>query len=328
MWFRRDLRLRDHPALREAASAGPVLGLFVIDPACGGPPGRRDGPGWPPACARSTSRSDGRLCVRLGEARRRSCPRLAQRGGCRPGARHQRLHALRTGARPGRRRGAAGGRPGGGDRDAVRRGAGHGRSTARASPTRCSRPFSKAWRSARLGRPACPRRAASTGSTPRTTSASRRCSTRRCDEAPDRDADARRGRRAASVAQLPRRATSTTTTDCATTPAPTARPGSRRYLKFGVLHPRQLLADTAGKRGAGRDAPSRPSWRGATSTPTCCTTNPSSAWEDLNRVAGPDATTSRRTRSRPGRAAAPASRSSMPACASCSARAGCTTGCG
>ena len=32
MWFRRDLRLNDHAALARAAEAGPVLGLFVIDP--------------------------------------------------------------------------------------------------------------------------------------------------------------------------------------------------------------------------------------------------------------------------------------------------------
>ena len=33
MWFRRDLRLTDHPALLEAMAAGPeVVGLFVIDP--------------------------------------------------------------------------------------------------------------------------------------------------------------------------------------------------------------------------------------------------------------------------------------------------------
>lgn len=32
MWFRRDLRLGDHPALSEAAAQGEVLGLFVIDP--------------------------------------------------------------------------------------------------------------------------------------------------------------------------------------------------------------------------------------------------------------------------------------------------------
>ena len=31
-WFRRDLRLADQPALAAAAAAGPVLGLFVVDP--------------------------------------------------------------------------------------------------------------------------------------------------------------------------------------------------------------------------------------------------------------------------------------------------------
>ena len=33
LWFRRDLRLRDHPALHEAAKDGPVVALFVLDPA-------------------------------------------------------------------------------------------------------------------------------------------------------------------------------------------------------------------------------------------------------------------------------------------------------
>jgi len=32
MWFRRDLRLNDHAALARAAEAGPVIGLFIIDP--------------------------------------------------------------------------------------------------------------------------------------------------------------------------------------------------------------------------------------------------------------------------------------------------------
>ncbi len=32
MWFRRDLRLADNPALLEAAADGPVLALFVVDP--------------------------------------------------------------------------------------------------------------------------------------------------------------------------------------------------------------------------------------------------------------------------------------------------------
>src|SRR5438552_2034486 len=32
VWFRRDLRLADHPALAAAARRGPVIGLFVLDP--------------------------------------------------------------------------------------------------------------------------------------------------------------------------------------------------------------------------------------------------------------------------------------------------------
>ena len=41
MWFRRDLRLQDNPALVEAAEAadGEVLALFVLDPALTGPSG-------------------------------------------------------------------------------------------------------------------------------------------------------------------------------------------------------------------------------------------------------------------------------------------------
>ena len=39
MWFRRDLRVRDNPALHAAAQDGPVLPLFVLDPALWGPAG-------------------------------------------------------------------------------------------------------------------------------------------------------------------------------------------------------------------------------------------------------------------------------------------------
>lgn len=39
LWFRRDLRLGDHPALLAAAAEGPVLPLFVLDPALWGPSG-------------------------------------------------------------------------------------------------------------------------------------------------------------------------------------------------------------------------------------------------------------------------------------------------
>lgn len=39
LWFRRDLRLQDHPALNAAAAASEVIGLFVIDPALWGSSG-------------------------------------------------------------------------------------------------------------------------------------------------------------------------------------------------------------------------------------------------------------------------------------------------
>ena len=66
MWFRRDLRLRDHPALRQAAEHGDVLGLFVLDPSLwgGAGPVRR---AWLAATLRSLDDSmGGRLCIRVG----------------------------------------------------------------------------------------------------------------------------------------------------------------------------------------------------------------------------------------------------------------------
>ena len=39
LWFRRDLRFGDHPALAKAASRGQVLALFVLDPALMSPAG-------------------------------------------------------------------------------------------------------------------------------------------------------------------------------------------------------------------------------------------------------------------------------------------------
>jgi deoxyribodipyrimidine photo-lyase len=42
VWFRRDLRLGDHPALAEAAARGPVVPVFVLDPALLGRAPRRE----------------------------------------------------------------------------------------------------------------------------------------------------------------------------------------------------------------------------------------------------------------------------------------------
>jgi deoxyribodipyrimidine photo-lyase len=66
LWFRRDLRLADHPALQAAASSGPVLGLFVLDPVLwrSAGPARR---AWLAASLRALSVAMGdRLAVRYG----------------------------------------------------------------------------------------------------------------------------------------------------------------------------------------------------------------------------------------------------------------------
>ena len=69
MWFRRDLRLRDNPAL-VAAADGPVLPLFVLDPVLWGPagPSRR---GYLAASLRALSESIGGLAVVEGDPVRR-----------------------------------------------------------------------------------------------------------------------------------------------------------------------------------------------------------------------------------------------------------------
>ncbi|WP_277453964.1 deoxyribodipyrimidine photo-lyase [Janibacter sp. DB-40] len=67
LWFRRDLRLGDHPALCEAAARGEVLPLFVIDPSLWKPSG---GPklAWLAATLRHLDESlGGRLVIRLGD---------------------------------------------------------------------------------------------------------------------------------------------------------------------------------------------------------------------------------------------------------------------
>lgn len=67
MWFRRDLRRRDHPALQEAAARGPVLPLFVIDPDLWKPAGVAK-VAWLAATLRQLDEAlDGHLVIRLGD---------------------------------------------------------------------------------------------------------------------------------------------------------------------------------------------------------------------------------------------------------------------
>jgi deoxyribodipyrimidine photo-lyase len=67
LWFRRDLRLGDHLALAEAAGAGPVVPLFVLDPALLGPAGAPR-TAFLYRCLRALDESiGGRLVVRTGD---------------------------------------------------------------------------------------------------------------------------------------------------------------------------------------------------------------------------------------------------------------------
>ncbi|MET3962080.1 deoxyribodipyrimidine photo-lyase [Marmoricola sp. OAE513] len=67
LWFRRDLRLADHPALTAAAASGDVVGLFVIDPVLW----ERSGPArraWVAASIRALAdATDGALVLRVGD---------------------------------------------------------------------------------------------------------------------------------------------------------------------------------------------------------------------------------------------------------------------
>jgi deoxyribodipyrimidine photo-lyase len=67
LWFRRDLRLADHAALVVAAGAGPVVPLFVLDPALLGPAGAPR-TAFLYRCLRALDESiGGRLVVRTGD---------------------------------------------------------------------------------------------------------------------------------------------------------------------------------------------------------------------------------------------------------------------
>ena len=100
------------------------------------------------------------------------------------------------------------------------------------------------------------------------------------------------------------------------------------YLKLGVVHPRTLLADLAGERGKGAHTyENELAWREFYAD--VLWHQPRTAWHGPAARDVADALRRARGRHRgvEGRAA-PATRSSTPACASCSRRAGCTTGCG
>ena len=335
MWFRRDLRLADNPALRHAVDAARtrrrrgrgVVPLYVVDPtlwAAAGPSrraylvasladlGARVG-GWqlrrgdPVDEVVAVARAAGaaRRCTwrptsdrtggHAGRAGRAGAGRSTASSWCGP-ARRTRSRPVASPSGTARRT------------RSTRRSAGRGPTTAGAQPVGAPRGVDWVRPMAR-GRPA------------------RRRARRRAPRCPPR---ARR-RRGAGGAGSSRRPSTGYASD---RDRPDLDRTSRMsvHLKWGEIHPRTMLADLAAASGrAGdsvADATAR-SWPGGSSTPTCCTTT-----RQRPRLPAP-ALVRTMAYDRPGAAArglaprgAPASRSSTPGCVSCGARGGCTTGSG
>ncbi len=281
MWFRRDLRLRDHPALRAAASAGPVLGLFVVDPGLwrSAGPARR---AWLAASLRSLDESmSGRLCVRWGAASS-VVPRLAGELGAgqvhvtndfTPYAR-ARDRAV-VDALPDGVEGVATGTPYAVAPGSVLNGSGQ--------PYKVFTPFSRAWRSHGWddAQPA-----------PRGVDWLSHDNDKRVAAMLDKALDeAPAGMPTPGEDAAQRRWKSFLDGDVDDYDSMRDDPGADRtsrlsaYLKLGVVHPRQLLADTAGKRSRGATTfESELAWRDFYAD--VLFTNPASAWADLNPVGG------------------------------------------
>lgn len=80
LWFRRDLRLRDHPALLAAAESDEVLACFVLDPRLEGSSGQRRLQFLGDSLRRLRDDLDGRLLVTRGRPETR-IPRIAKEIG-------------------------------------------------------------------------------------------------------------------------------------------------------------------------------------------------------------------------------------------------------
>ena len=323
MWFRRNLRLGDNPALLEAAADGEVLPLFVLDPALWGPAGptRRAHLGASLRALDGTLRQrEASLAVVRGDPVRRVVLAAREVGATR-------VHVAADYGPYGHRR----------DREVeqaladagvelVRTGSPYAVAPGRVTngsgdPYKVFTPFSKAWADHGWRGPAdAPTgvswlRLAETTDIPDPTlpegitlpEAGEAAARRRWQEfledrvtgyAGDRDRPGVDGTSRMSV-----------------------------HLKWGEIHPRTMLPTW---RGTAATAPRRTarSSPGGSSTPTSSPPGPTPPASTCARSSRGWRTTSRPSSSRPGSAVAPASPSSTPGCASCARPAGCTTGCG
>ena len=281
MWFRRDLRLRDHPALRAATQNGPVLGLFVLDPSVweNAGPARR---AWLAASLRSLDDSmGGRLCLRLGRASS-VVPRMAEQVGAEqvhvtndfgPYGR-ARDRAVVEGL-PGNVEGVATGTPYAVAPGTITNGSGN--------PYKVFTPYSRVWRSHGWDDPQ---------PAPRGVHWVEADSDQRVAAMLDKALrDAPDGMPTPGEDAAWRRFRSFLDRDVDEYDERRDQPGADRtsrlspYLKYGVVHPRQLLAETASRRSAGaRTFENELAWRDFYAD--VLFHNPESAWNDLNRVPG------------------------------------------
>ena len=281
MWFRRDLRLRDHPALRAASEKGPVLGLFVLDPAlwAAAGPARR---AWLAASLRSLDESTGgRLCIRMGAAAA-VVPRLASEVGA------EQVHVSNDFSPHGRARDTAVVEALPGNVEGVATGTPYavapGSLTNQSGqPYKVFTPYSKAWRRHGWDDPV---RAPAGVEWAKSDDDGRveAMLDKALREAPD-------GMPAPGEDAAMRRFRSFLDHDVDDYDTARDAPGADRtsrlspYLKYGVLHPRQLLAETAGKPSASaRTFETELAWRDFYAD--VLFHHPESAWTDLNKVPG------------------------------------------
>lgn len=250
LWLRRDLRRGDHPALGAAASEGPVLPVFVLDPAFldGAGPVRR---GWLAATLLTTREAyDGRLVLLRGDPRR-VLPELAERVGARgvhvsaesEPAGHARDRAVEAALRE---RGVAfveTGSPYAVTPGRVRSGQG--------TPFKVFTPFSKAWRAHGWRPPAAEPEGLELAAHPSDPGAWAfvEAELAACPiPLPPAGEDA-------ALARWARFLDGPLDAYAADRDRPDLDATSRLspYLKFGVVHPRTLLADLAGRPGEGAE---------------------------------------------------------------------------
>ena len=270
LWFRRDLRLGDHPALLAAlASAGPdgrSLPVFVFDDRLWGPSGDPRRRFLLDCLADLREQTDGALVLRSGDPAR-VIPQLAAEVGAAS------VHVSADAGPYGRRRDEAVERALG-DVPLVRTGSPYavtpGRVTkADGTPFKVFTPVRPCLAGARLaGAGGAPgrRRLGHRRALRRPAPGTRRSATSCCPPAGEAAALAAwerfRDERLAGY------------DEARNTPGVDGTSRMSAYLKYGCIHPRTLLADLAGQEARARPPVRRPSWPGGSSTPTSCGTAP------------------------------------------------------